>query len=191
MQMKNYLVSKEEIEAAQDPSTPACILRELSQKHFGYIREIIARNPSAPQDVLANLSEDGTWTVRQSVATNPSISLETFRNMVNDLSDKSTGQLACRIAVCGKYSIITKEVIEELSNHPDAVIRGIVANQEDTDPSILVKLSEDENWFVKMAVAANKSSPQIAIKNLTKDEDESIVKTAMDHPCLKHLTVFI
>jgi hypothetical protein len=185
-----YFASKEEKDAARNPATPPHILRELSEKYSSDIREIVARNPSTPKDVLANLSQDSTWAVKQSVATNPSISLETFRSMVNDLSDKSVGQLACRIAICGKYRIITKEVIEELSNHPDAIIRGIVANQNDTDPSILVKLSEDEDWFVKMAVASNASSPPAAIKELAGDDDESIAEVALNHPCLKYLVVF-
>jgi len=181
------------IDAAMSPMTHQDILRELSEKHSDYLRSIVARNPNTPKDALEKLSRDRVYSVRHSVAANPSISLDIFRVLVNDHSDAHASHLACiacRLAVCGKYKIITKELIEELSNHHDRMIRQIIASQEDVDLNILIKFSGDKDRSVRLAVASNPSAPHVAIKNLMEDEIEDIAKIAANHPCLKHLITF-
>ena len=74
------------------------------------------------------------------------------------------------------------EMIEELAEDEDRYMRRAVAENLNTTSEALMKLAEDEDVGVRHAVAENRNAPVKAIMKLAEDENERVRSAVAENP---------
>ncbi len=74
-------------------------------------------------------------------------------------------------------------VLQKLGEDQDSFVRGRVAENKNTPVSLLEKLAEDESFTVRKSLIPNKNIPVSLLEKLAKDEDEW-VRRDLVHPLL-------
>ena len=136
------------IAIAENLSTPASILAELSKDIYEDVRMYVAHHPSTLIHVLAELSLDMNEYVREAVAKNTNAPA----NVLTELSKDAN--VGVRGAVARNQSTPI-HVLVELSKDTNKYVRMYVAQNPNTPVNILVELSKDIDEDVRIYVTWN------------------------------------
>jgi len=78
--------------------------------------------------------------------------------------------------------VAPSEVLRKLAEDEDPWVRLAVARNTNTPPDVLRKLAEDEDWEVRRAVASNPSAPPEALLGLAMDPQEDVRMAVLRNP---------
>ena len=170
-------------DVAENPNTPVDILIKLSEdKSTTDIRRGVAKNLNTPVDILRKLSKD-EYGIREAVASNPNTPLSVLKELAKDKYEDMREVV--------KHNPTYKEYVKSLNldelnkldklNYMNREERTNLA-ESTKDIEILKKLSEDERWKVREAVAKNINTPIEILIKMSRDEDEDVRREVKNNP---------
>ncbi len=177
---------------ANNENTPGEILNKMSEvgDYYDNVWEEIAENISTPPaslTILFNKTKEPQFdydlrnTIQKSIAKNPSTPTELLTDIFNASLGRVMGHsVQTQLA---KNPNLPLEIIEVLASSDSSMVRGVISANPATPASLVEKLAEDEDVFVKMYVFRgnfNKLSPS-AIKRLSEDEDLNVRASVAYH----------
>lgn len=173
----NILSEPEEIrrEIADSSDSSAANLLQLASDPDFSVRSSVACNPNAPYRALKVLSRDRDHRIRLNIAERfdtPSILL---KKIILDDSDTRVRQSALNNSNLADNGL---DLIYELSQHPDFVIRAGIAKNDKTPTDVLVTLAKDSNWVVRRSVAENFNTPKTLLTEMLKDKNPYVAEAA-------------
>ncbi len=159
------------------------IMLMLSQDDHWRVRHALAQNPSTPAEVLRRLGHDPDTDVQQAVADHPNAPEEALEAFFSgwvfppDL-DIRPGELYRRVR---RQEPVPPEWLETLARGPERA-RRLVAAHPEAPPSTLLALAQDEDWRVRQAVAQHPALPAEVLVRLAADSDVDVRRAAYAHP---------
>ena len=175
------------LKAAKNPNTSRDILDFLSQDREINIRFEVARNPNTSSNVLNFLSQDREIDIRYEVAKNLNTPIEILEKLYFAWDEKNVLDYQdCRDRAREKLANnpdTPPEVLNRLSCALERHIRSMVVNNPNTPKSGLRRLARDKDEFIRKSVAKNRNTPFTALKSLSRDRFFHVRKTvAENHP---------
>lgn len=116
-----------------------------------------------------------SFIVRKELASNPTIPEHIIEVLAKDSSE---GVIYALLRT--HQSKIPYNILLKLSEQPNDIIRGFVAEYGVIDDNLIMKLSKDNSSFVRFSLARKPNLDKKILENLTKDTDEDVRKTAFE-----------
>jgi hypothetical protein len=145
--------------ATSDDPTTTVILERFAVDLDAGVRSAVAENSSTPDVLLEALSHDLDSSVRYFVAKNPSTPGAVLANMMMDQDQDVVEAVMERIAQFPKDQPLSVTVLENFSNTPASNVRRWVAGHSSTPDIVLKRLALDCDQTVREAVARNPATP--------------------------------
>jgi hypothetical protein len=145
--------------ATSDDPTTTLILERFAVDLDAGVRSAVAENPSTPDVLLEVLSHDLNSGVRYFVAENPSTPGAVLANMTMDQDQGVVEAVMKRFAQFPKDQPLSVAVLESFSNAPASNVRRWVAGHSSTPDIVLKRLALDCDQTVRQAVARNPATP--------------------------------
>lgn len=160
------------LEEALDETTPSERLRELAASSQMKTRFAVAQNPNTPVDVLITLFSEAPL----DVLNNPVIPLLLLENpcLFEDLC-KSNKRIFQQFELPNFF-------LHWALNNSKAEIKASLAISPKIPLSFLIKLAEDKEPIVRIAVAKNLSTPVNILKKLSEDNYLSVRYEVASNP---------
>ena len=135
------------VELSLNPLTPPDALRKMYQKygheHYSPVVENISENPNTPLDVLKDLSKSVYYVI--CILRNPSLPPP----LIEQIYTVHGNAWGCAFFHISKHPNTLVKILDELSSHPQEEIRANVASNPSTQIETLLKLSFDDNAWVR------------------------------------------
>lgn len=144
---------RERVLIAENPETPADVLRDLARDDHQYVRRAVARNRNTPSDVFYLLSTDPNFIdfyffgVRPSVAKNPHVPVDLLYAFVED----SHGYVRRGVV---ENPNVPADLLRIFAHDPKPDVRIAVAENSRTPSYVLCFLSDDSSDVVRKKVEA-------------------------------------
>ena len=127
---------------AENPAAPQHLLQALATDSQSWVRKSVAKNPRTPQAILEALALDQDLLVRHNVCRNPSAPWTLLKQLSADKSKYVSGGCSVR-RQCEQYLLHTLRY----------------ANDAATSPDLLLALSSQSYWSVRLAALNNPAMP--------------------------------
>ena len=171
----NEMLSKERLEVAKNPNTPAKVLELLAADADRHVRWAVAENPNTPATSLELLADDEFLYARKAVAENPNTPAKVLELLAAD------SNYGIRSAVAENLSTPAK-LLELLADDDDYYVRASVAANRNTPAKILEILANDSEDYVRWSVAANRNTPATSLELLANDGDRDVREAVAKNP---------
>lgn len=172
---------------------PLWLWERIAQAPDPALREALARHPQTPPHVLAILMVDEHQEVRQAALEHPN-SPTTTREEVLALQE---GRALPRktllrflqmgpwlAALVAKNPSSSQSLLRRLSMQEEWRVRQAVAANERLAPSLLRQMAKDPDRDVRLAAASNRSTPSEALQGLLGDPDDEVRQAVLANPTL-------
>lgn len=179
------------------------VLSALVEDESAMVRKAVAENPNTLPSDLEQLARDENEEVIFAAVENPNIPTDDFLsffyyarsvyypNLYED-SKKISKDLPV-LSEFAAYMVLKslahnlkapKAILAKLSEAGDFDydIRLDVAENPNTSQSVLKKLAQDKDGFMRETVARNKNTPKSVLKSLIKDEVDDVRKAVATNP---------
>lgn len=156
---KHTSQSQDDLEVSKDLHISSERLDSLFEHYKGSGDELA-------NDIIAN------------IASHPNISINLIKIFVNYNRNVMSDYYAKRI-VCNKAALNYDYIVELLANHKDPFIRSAIACKSKLI-HVLEKLSNDEDYDVRLSCLYNENVPVDIIKKLRKDDDLRVSEQATE-----------
>ncbi|MGB3761498.1 MAG: hypothetical protein WBA07_34820, partial [Rivularia sp. (in: cyanobacteria)] len=148
---------------------PVEVLLQFSLHENKMIRSEIAQNKNTPSDILAFLAEDKQRDVRIYALANANIPSEVvFQALLNTKDNEELEIVLQAQNDMMRNSLMSPEILERLSYHPEDLIRHTVATYPTASAKTLERLALHEYEIIPEAVAKNPSTPASILIELAK-----------------------
>lgn len=163
---------------ADDPNTPANILKQLAASGDILIRYIIAFNPSTPSELVEEITIDlahnrSDW-ICESLAKN----LNTPTRALQILSNNKSEKVRLYIALNPNTPDTT---LEDLATDKNHICRAVAANPN-TPIYLLEQLATYDYWEIRSSVAQNPNTPVALLEQLAKDKSSEVYLGVLNNP---------
>ncbi|MEO1431567.1 MAG: hypothetical protein AAFV71_21415 [Cyanobacteria bacterium J06633_8] len=149
--------------------TPIEVLLQFSLHEDKIIRSEIAQNKNTPSDILTFLAEDKERDVRINSLANANIPSEVVFQALLNTKDKEELKIILQAQKDMMLnSLMSPEILERLSHHPEYLIRFTVATYPTASAKTLERLALHEYEIIPEAVAENPSTPASILIELAK-----------------------
>ncbi|MFZ4795976.1 MAG: PcfJ domain-containing protein [Bacteroidia bacterium] len=109
--------------------------------------------------------------------------IDMARIMISNIKIEDLDKLSQEDKAILAEDINTKpDVLEKLSNDRDPNIRGLVAQNKNTSKETLEKLTDDRDPNIKGLVAQNQNTSKETLEKLSDDQDRSILEAIANNP---------
>ena len=174
-------------EVAKNLNTSSNVLKLLSRDREIDIRYEVAKNPNTARDILEFLSRDREIDIRYEVAKNLNTPIKILEKLYFAWDEKNVLDYQdCRDRAREKLANnpdTPPEVLDRLSCAPEIYLRLMIANNPNTPKSGLMRLAKNKEEFIRKSVAKNRNTPFTALKSLSRDRFFHVRKTvAENHP---------
>ena len=157
---------------ARNPSLPLRLQNQFLNDERWDVREALASNPNASRKVLEVLSLDSDWEVREALAENPAISPDVIDRLAGDSWDLVRELVAAHPNAAPKTldELATSRTLPGLKDDHDQDIHLAVAENANTSPETLERLSNHTDMRIRAAVATHPNIPQALLDRLSEDK---------------------
>lgn len=154
---------------AENPNTPAELLRELAQDpahqlDIPVLKAVVA-NKNMPQDALSALIESPYQEVRYSIARHPNVSLDALTT----LSQDENPLVRMSVAVNPKTPV---SILNILAHDQSDIVYSAVASKGSIPLDTLLIFAQDQRGFMRHFVAKNPITPTAILNDLAQDTSE-------------------
>jgi len=161
---------REEIrrEVAEDPATPAHVLEMLAKDTAEGVRRSVAKNPATPEPALLALATDSHWGIQWALAENLGTPCAVLEDLARD-QDPITRYRVCRNPATpwellrqlssDKSKRVSKECSIQAQCERHLLHNLKSANDVATPPDVLLALSSQGYWSVRLAALENPAMP--------------------------------
>jgi hypothetical protein len=159
-------------------------LTEIAENPIGAVKYFVARHPLTSADCLRTLAECPDAMVRLGVARNVKTSVDVLGRLAEDEDE--------RVATAARLHPTTLRLVEaakaaqalpelaKLSSCPIYTVRAEVAKNPAVSPELLLLLSRDKNFAVKVAVARSVLTPEPVFRDFAGSlSDEPAIELAL------------
>lgn len=190
-----------------NPVTPKpvrdALLEKLACSTDIFIRVKVASNENTPRALLRQLSLDSNIRVQQAIAGNPSTPPKAIEMLMQHThlhilllnNPTTTTELQCRLIALmsvsehpgirkaiAKSTLVPVDFLENLSNDDDVWVRNAVAQNPSTPGAVLVMLARSGFWALRFSAIGNPSFPrdcrETALTTLTAEIENALTPAA-------------
>jgi hypothetical protein len=185
---------------ANNPSTPADVLRDLGKSKNDNLLRHLANNPNAPKDLLKELSQSAVMDIKEVVAQNPSTPPEILTKLAKDpalagavVKNPATPKALLKelaktfpTAVAENPAAspeLLKGIYSDLttSGKKDDTLKRSLAINLNTPPEVLRELSKSDTWLVRQPVAMNPNTPVDILEEYSHDKSATLREYALEN----------
>ena len=132
-------------------------------------------------ELIKRLAQDKSSEVRLNLAKNPKLRIfDPSGELIKQLAQDENSEI--KILMIIQYrSLLTNDLIKQLSQDKDAIVRQQIACIEDIPADIANQLAQDEDAAVRKYVAPNKNLSGELIKQLAEDKNANVRAATVQH----------
>lgn len=153
------------------------VLRLLSSDHDKYVRGFVASSEYTDGKTLASLAGDKEVLVRAAAAGNANTPAAALCKLSDDDTYCHESEKLVSLEVAGNTNA-PGELLAILASNNDVTVRCRVASGLQVPIDVLVRLSRDPEWSVRLHSARHKMLPQKDLERLAKDNCDIVRKLA-------------
>ena len=147
------------------------MLESLLASDCSFQRAIAAINLNTSPIQLRKLVGDSALVVRESVARNPKTSEDVYHKLISGFSNESALVLQSRLASDPLTSVAR---LKQLAQHPDAYVRMNVAANRSSPVDLLELLMKDKTVSVRKSIIGNTNFPILLLREFVQDSNELV-----------------
>ena len=136
------------------------------------VRNILAGSDKATTEIFEILANDPSPRIKIVVVMNPKVPKDIMLKLMEEFVG---GNLDQKRFLAG-FSKTPANILKKLENDPDC--EGALASNPNSSADFLLKASKSKNFYLRINVAINESTPLEALRELTVDENAIVRKYA-------------